>query len=159
MKPRIEFLTKKKLIGKHIHMSFANNQTAILWRNFMPLRNKISNKIGSALYSLEVYPPFFFDHFDSAAGFDKWAAIEVTNFDMIPEGMETLVLPAGLYAVFIHKGPASTGPATYQYIFETWLPGADVVLDQRPHLAVMGEKYRQDSPESEEEIWIPVQYK
>jgi AraC family transcriptional regulator len=44
---------------------------------------------------------------------------------MIPEGMETLVLPAGLYAVFIHKGPASTGPATYQYIFETWLPGAD----------------------------------
>ena len=159
MQPRIEMLSEKKLVGKRIRVSFTDNQTAVLWRSFMPLQKEINNKMGTELYSLEVYPPFFFDHFNPTHTFDKWAAIAVTSFDRVPAGLETLILPAGLYAVFLHKGPASSGPATYRYIFETWLSVADVVLDQRPHFAVMGEKYQQDSPASEEEIWIPVQHK
>jgi AraC family transcriptional regulator len=159
MQPRIEMLSEKKLVGKRIRMSFADNQTAALWRSFMPLKKDIHNKTGTELYSLEVYPPGFFDHFNPADTFDKWAAIPVNDFEMVPAGLETIILPSGLYAVFLHKGPASNGPETYRHIFETWLPGADVVLDQRPHFAVMGEKYQQDSPSSEEEIWIPVYHK
>jgi AraC family transcriptional regulator len=64
-----------------------------------------------------------------------------------------------MYAVFIHKGPASKGPETYNYIFGTWLPGSDYILDSRPHFALMGEKYKNDDPASEEEIWIPVKLK
>jgi AraC family transcriptional regulator len=29
-------------------------------------------------------------------------------------------------------------------------------LDQRPHVEVMGEKYKNNDPDSEEEIWIPI---
>ncbi len=53
-------------------------------------------------------------------------------------------------------GPASKGPETYRNIFETWLPASGYVLDNRPHFAVMGEKYRNEDPDSEEEIWIPI---
>ncbi len=159
MNPRIEILSEKKLIGKRIKMSFSENKTGDLWRSFMPGRKEIQNTIGSELYSLEVYPPNYFNNFDPNIPFEKWAAIEVTSFDAIPNEMETIVIPAGLYAVFLHKGPASEGAKTYEYIFRTWIPNSGYILDERPHFAVMGEKYKQGDPDSEEDIWIPVRRK
>jgi AraC family transcriptional regulator len=159
MQPRIEKLTEKKLVGKRTRMSLASNKTAELWRNFMTGRREIKNSIGSELYSVEVYEPLYFNNFYPQSEFDKWAAVEVTDFDTIPEEMEMLTLTAGLYAVFLHKGPASAGPKTYQYIFGTWLPNSDFLLDSRPHVAVMGEKYKQEDSGSEEELWIPVKPK
>lgn len=153
---RLETLPEKKLIGKSGRMSFANNHTAELWRSLIPRRKEITNSIGSELYSAEVYPPNFFDQFNPAAVFDKWALIEVTDFNTVPEDMETMIFPEGLYAVFLHKGPASEGPRTYQYIFQTWLPASGYILDERPHFAVMGERYKHEEADSEEEIWIPV---
>lgn len=138
MVPRIEILSEKKLVGKRIKMSFSNNRTGELWQTFMPVRRYIKNNIGTELYSIEVYKPKFFDHFNPETEFDKWAAIEVTSFDTVPEGMEVIILPGGLYAVFVHKGPASIGPGTYQYIFATWLPASGFILDNRPHFAIMG---------------------
>ncbi len=153
---RIEILKEKKLIGNCIKMSFSNNRTSELWRNFMPRRKEITNAIGTELYSAEVYEPGFFDTFDATKEFYKWAAIEVKDIDIVPEGMDTILFPTGLYAVFLHKGPASDGPKTSNYIFRTWLPASDYKLDSRPHFAVMGEKYRHEDANSEEEIWIPI---
>lgn len=159
IQPRIETLPEKKFVGKRMRMSFSKNKTYDLWRNFMPRRREIKNNISVDLFSIEIYPRQFFDNFNPDAEFEKWAAIEVTEFDQIPDGMETLVSPQGLYAVFVHKGPASTGAKTYRYIFETWLPNSQFLLDNRPHLAVMGETYKKDDPASEEELWIPVKPK
>jgi AraC family transcriptional regulator len=159
MQPRIEMLPEKNLIGKRTSMSFTHNKTFELWRSFMPRRKEIQNTVGTELYSVEVYHPSFFDPFDAAAQFEKWAAVEVTDFDTVPAGMETLVFPTGMYAVFLHKGPAAEAAQTYRYIFATWLPGSGYVIDNRPHFAVMGEKHKKDDPASEEEIWIPVRQK
>ena len=159
MEPRIETIAGKKVAGHRMSMSFAGNRTQELWRNFMSKRNEIQNIVGNDLYSIEVYPPVNFNNFNPGTVFEKWAAVEVTDCHMIPEGMETMILKAGLYAVFTHVGPASTGFRTYQYIFETWLPGSDYNLDDRPHFAVMGEAYKNEDPESREEIWIPVKLK
>lgn len=156
MKPGIETLTEKKFVGKRMAMSFSNNKTFELWRSFMPMRKEIQNQIGTKLYSIEVYPPCFFDDFNPGAEFEKWAALEVTEVQSVPTGLETITSPAGLYAVFVHKGPASDGPKTYEYIFATWLPESEHVLDNRPHFAIMGEKYKSEDPNSEEEIWIPI---
>jgi AraC family transcriptional regulator len=156
LEPRIEILPEKKFVGKRIKMSFSNNQTHELWKSFMPSRREIKNNIGSDLYSVEVYEPLYFKNFNPEKEFDKWAVVEVTDFETVPEDMETLISPRGLYAVFLHKGAASKGPETYQYIFGTWLPASDFLLDNRPHFAVMGEKYKNDDPDSEEEVWIPV---
>jgi AraC family transcriptional regulator len=157
MQPRIETLKEKKLAGKRLRMSFTRNQTFQLWRSFMPERKKIRNMAGPDLYSVEVYDnPLFFSNFSPAAEFEKWAAAEVTSFDDIPEGMEPLTLPQGLYAVFTHVGPASEGHKTYEQIFGSWLPASGYVVDDRPHFALMGDKYLHEDPASEEEIWIPV---
>jgi AraC family transcriptional regulator len=140
-------------------MSFSANKTFELWRNFMPDRDKIKYKAGKELYSLEVYPDSYFDNFNPGRVFEKWAAAEVSDYEEPPAGMERLIVPSGIYAVFIHKGPASEGPKTYEYIFRQWLPKSDYRLDNRPHMAVMGEKYNRDSSFSEEEIRIPVKPK
>ncbi|MES2386854.1 MAG: GyrI-like domain-containing protein [Bacteroidota bacterium] len=159
LQPRIELKAEKKLVGKHITMSFIDNKTFGLWSSFMPGRKEIINNIGSELYSSEVFPMNHFVNFNPENEFEKWAAVEVTDFNNVPEGMDTLTSPEGLYAVFTYKGPASEGTKAYHYIFMEWLPKSDYEVDERPHFAVMGEKYKHDDPENEEELWLPIRVK
>lgn len=150
----------KNLIGMHLAMSMANNKTTELWRGFMPRRKEIANAVGTDLFSMQVYPAGYnFEVFDHHATFEKWAAIEVSDVDTIPDGMEYFTLQAGLYAVFLHRGPASEGERTFRYIFETWLPASGYQLDNRPHFELLGAKYKNNQPDSEEEIWIPIKIK
>ena len=90
--------------------------------------------------------------------FEKWAAIEVSNFDNVPDEMETYTLESGLYAVFNYKG-LNTDNRIFIYIFGTWLPNSDYLIDGRPHFEVLGDKYRNGDSSSEEEIWIPIKPK
>lgn len=108
------------------------------------------------LISLQIYPPGF--DFSPNTQFEKWAAIEVSDFEHVPDGMESLLLPEGLYAVFHYKG-SSMDTRIFQYIFGEWLPKSGYQLNNRPHFEVLGEKYKNASPDSEEEIWIPVKLK
>lgn len=160
MQPEIQTLAEKKLVGIKMSMSLADNKTGLLWQGFMPRHKEIINKLNNDLISMQVYPSIaYFESFNPEVIFTKWAAVEVTDFENIPSGMETFLLQGGLYAVFLHKGAASTGAATFQYIFGTWLPGSEYLLDDRPHFEVLGKKYKNDSPDSEEKIWIPIKLK
>jgi len=158
MTPRIENLIEKKLIGKRLTMSLVDNKTGELWRNFMPNRRFIINNLTNDMISLQVYKPSHFANFNPKNEFEKWALVEVSNFDNVPNDMETFTLAGGLYAVFDYKG-LSTDSSIFQYIYGTWLPNSEYDLDDRPHFEVLGEKYKNNDPNSEEEIWIPVQPK
>ena len=72
--------------------------------------------------------------------------------------MERILLPASVYAVFDYKG-LSTDTSIFQYIFGAWLPSSPYVLDQRPHFEVLGEKYKNNDVNSEEQIYIPIKSK
>lgn len=138
-------------------MSFADNQTQELWRNFMQKRKLIGQVVGPELYSVEVFNnPRFFQDFNPRQTFEKWAAVRVSDLDAVPESMEALIIPPGRYAVFQYRGKGSEAAPTYQYIFGSWLPNSGFVLDDRPHFALMGEQYKNEDPDSEEELWIPV---
>lgn len=140
-----------------MRMNLADNKTTELWRSFMPHRKEIGNNLTNDLFSMQLYDsPAYFRDFNPETSFEKWAAVEVADFDSIPEGMEACTLKGGLYAVFIHKGPAKAFAGTFQYIFGTWLPTSGYILDNRPHFEILGAKYKNDQPDSEEEIWIPI---
>lgn len=153
---RIVDSPERKLVGIHLTMSLVQNQTGRLWSMFMPRRNEISNAIRPELFSLQIYDEQYFQSFNPGNTFEKWAAVEVKNFESIPSGMEILIVPAGKYAVFHYIGRSTEGAKAFQYIFQTWLPGSGFTLDQRPHFELLGERYKNDDPTSEEEIWIPV---
>ncbi|MCY1527848.1 GyrI-like small molecule binding domain protein [compost metagenome] len=158
MNPRIEKLNEKKLVGKRLTMSFANYRIAELWKSFTPKRKEITNQLTGDLISLVVYQPTHFTNFSPANEFERWAAVEVTNFDHVPAELETFILADGLYAIFHYKG-LNSDPSFFQYIMGTWLPNSDYILDNRPHFEVLGDKYKNNDPTSEEEIWIPIKLK
>ena len=157
MQPRIVTQKERKLIGKKLRMSLRNNRTSELWRSFMPDRMKIKNRLSNDLISMSVYEGTL-QNGNMDEEFEKWAAIEVDDFNEIPEGMERFVLIPGLYAVFDYKG-LNTDNSIFVYIFTEWQPGSKYDLDARPHFEILGEKYKNNDAESEEQIWIPIRLK
>lgn len=158
MIPGIETINEKKLVGKRLSMSFTDYRVAELWQSFMPHLKEINNMLSTKLISMAVYSPRHFTDFSPDNLFEKWAAVEVADFDNVPEGMETCIVSAGAYAVLKYKGLSSDN-SVFQYIHNSWLPASDYILDNRPHLEILGEKYKNNDPNSEEELWIPVKPK
>lgn len=157
MKPRIEIFPEKILVGKKLKMSLGQDRTAELWQSFIPHLKEIENREGADLLSMQIYDPSFdFRQFDSSVTLVKWAGATVTHLDEIPNGMESYIIPRGTYAVFLHRGAAQIAPRTFQYIFGSWLPNSEYLIDSRPHFELLGAKYKNNDPESEEEIWIPI---
>ena len=160
MNPLITTLASKKLVGMHMPTTLSQNNTPQLWKNFMPRRREILHKVNTDLISMQVFDKIpDMSTYDPSISFERWAAVEVSQFTEIPQGMDTYIMKGGLYAVFLHKGGPETGFKTFQYIFATWLPGSGYTLDAREHFECIGEKYKNDDPHSEEEIWIPIKTK
>jgi AraC family transcriptional regulator len=150
---------ERLLAGKHVRMSLAENKTALLWKSFLPLKDKIQDRTGTERFSAARYSKDYFNAFDPHAEFDKWACVEVSSFDKLADELETFIIPKGLYAVFFYKGLPSEGAAFFRYIFSEWLPSSGFEIDERPHFEILGAKYKNDSPDSEEEVWIPIKTK
>lgn len=159
MQPRIETFPETKLTGLKTELSYIKNTTVQLWQSFRPKVKSVLDKTDSSLYSVEIYPSDFFLNFDPARTFEKWAAVNFKAGEPDVEDLQTLIIPEGLYAVFIHDGPASAAASTYQFVFNSWIPESEYELDHRPHMAIMPENYRPDDPNAQEEIWIPIRKK
>ena len=154
---QLVLMTGKKLIGKRLKMSLSNDRTYELWHNFMPRRAEIRKKKNSDLICMQIYNPTLdFNDFSPETEFEKWAAIEVSDFDAVPEGMETYTTKAGLYFSTIFKGTPQEFSELYKYIITKWLPEKKFKLDQREHFQILGEKYKNNDPNSEEEVFIPL---
>lgn len=160
MEPRIETIPAKKLVGQNISMSLTNNKTLELFRGFMPRRYEVKHLLNTDVICMQVYDAGFnFMEFMPQTIHQKWAAVEVSEFDEIPAGMDTFELAGGSYAVFRFKGTAATFGPTFNYIFNTWLPASVYETDTRPHFEVLGAKYKNNHPDSEEDIYVPIKLK
>lgn len=153
--PEILEIPGKQLIGIQLTMSVANNQTQKLWSSFMPRLQEIGERTNNEFISLQQYDIDYYTSFDPTRTFTKWAAVEVNEVQEIPSGMEHLELVGGLYAVFHYKGMPGD-PGIFQFIYGSWLPSSGYELDHRPHFELIGPKYRKDSADSEEDLYIPI---
>jgi len=158
MEPKIITIEDKKLIGQKITTSLADDKTVAMWQKFMPRRKEIKNNRNSGYYSIQVYDEkVTLENFKNTTLIEKWAAVEVSDYDHIPNEMDTYTLEGGLFAVFIHIGPINIFHDTMNYIMHTWLPNSGYELDSRDIFMNMGKKYLGPfHPKSEEEVWIPI---
>ncbi len=154
IKPEILELEAKKLIGMSLQMSLTENKTYQLFSSFMPRRMELNRLNKNEVLDLRVYTKDYFKQFNPANPFVKWALVEVTDFEHLPEGMQAFELQGGTYAVFKVKG--SQGPALFQYIFGTWLPQSAYTLDDRPHFEILQATGKPNDPETDEYYYIPV---
>lgn len=157
MVPMIKLHLPQLLVGIRQEMTFSDDLSVPMWQRFMPRRHEITNRLGEDLYSVQLYPEGF--DFGLRSKFTKWATMPVKENGPIPEGMEVLRIPEGLYAVFTYQGiPANAAPF-FKSIFTEWLPLSDYVLDNRPHFEILGSLYKHNDPTSQETVWIPVKLK
>jgi AraC family transcriptional regulator len=157
MQAQIIHIQQKKLIGRHLQMSLADHKTYQLWHSFMKEIKAFPIFNSRDKFSLQLYDESL-RLGDMGQKFEKWAAVEVSNDEVIPDNMEVFIIPAGRYAVFHYQG-LSTDHQIYIDIFTSWLPQSSYVLDDRPHFEILGQKYKNDDPQSEEDIWIPIKAK
>ncbi|WP_438966726.1 GyrI-like domain-containing protein [Flavobacterium sp.] len=155
---RTETISIKKTIGFSTQTSLANDKTVEIWQLLMPRLKEVSNAKNADLISLQVYDKSSLQEFTQETEFKKYALIEVKNYDIIPNDFEKFEIPAGKYAVFLHKGTSAEFYKTSNFIFGEWLPNSDYSLDDRPHFEILGDAYKgHTNPENEEEVWIPIQ--
>ncbi len=157
MKAQILTLPEKYLVGMRIETSAANDKARELWQNFIPHLSHISNRVDTNFYSVQNYDKSMkFEDFTAQTIFEKWAAVEVPDLKTVPEGLEPYTLSGGKYAVFTHRGPASTFMKTWKSIFFEWLPASDYQLDNRAHFEILSQDYRPDDPQAREDVYIPI---
>ena len=156
MQIKIILILPKKIAGIRRTATFETNNMVIreIWPAFMKCKNQIKNQVSSWLFSIQIFDNSFPDE---KTKFEKWAAVEVNDFESVPENFDTLEIQGGLYAVFIHKGTASM--STNNFIFNEWLPNSKYIFDNREQFEIMPPNYHPDDPEAEEEIWIPIKEK
>lgn len=159
MNPSIIQLQSKTLIGVHQTMSLIDNKTGELWKSFRPRVKEISNRVSTDFYSLQIYDSSYFNEFNPAKDFIKWAGVEVNKTDSIPTEMAELLIPSGLYAVFHYVGNQKNASNFFSEIFNDWLPKSEYHLDNRPHFEILGSKYKNGDTKSEEDVWIPIRLK
>lgn len=153
---RSETVSQRTLTGLRIRMSFSEDRTSELWRNFRMRLAEFVDPAETELFSVRIYDRgTLFDRVSPDMKFDKWAAIEMRG-SAVPEGLEMITLPEGDYAVFSHRGLPSTAPQTFRYIYSQWLPSSGSVVDDKPHFEILPKGWEPTDPNAEETIWLPI---
>lgn len=124
----------------------------LLWQRFAPMLGHVPGQHGHDSYGV-CYNP------DGQGAFDYLAGVEVTGTATLPEGFTRLVLAPQHYAVFEHRGSLQGLKATFDAIFEQWLPASG----ERQADAAVFERYPANydpaAPQALMEIWIPLERK
>lgn len=149
LNPQIRQLPALKVIGLQIRFNRAGSpQIAQLWTRFL----QRSSELGRAGRHVGVVLA------DPQAGEMRYLAGVVQWEDTLqPEDMITAEVPAGKYAVFIHRGPVQRLGETMTAIFRDWLPRSGYRHGGGPEVELYDDRFRPDSDDSEMEICVPIQ--
>lgn len=158
--PKIVEIKDRELIGMRVRTTLSENKTFELWQKFKPRVKDIKDRSDTDFYSVQIFEKGLkLEQLTPQTEFEKWAAVQVENFDNIPDKLEVLTIPNGKYAVFIHHGTPQEFAKTSAFIYGVWLPTSEFELDERPHFEIMSADYRPNDPNAEEEVWIPIRKK
>ncbi|WP_160687604.1 effector binding domain-containing protein [Clostridium sp. C2-6-12] len=89
-------------------------------------------------------------------GITYTACVEVSTADVIPEGMVKDIIPAGTYAAFTHVGPTENLDQTFRYAYTEGLKNEKLIPKGDYDIEVYDERYKEGSPDSKLDIYIPV---
>jgi AraC family transcriptional regulator len=124
------------------------------WKQLMEKWEDILHKPDSPrVFGLEKYSS---SEMHRPNGITYTACVEVSNSDLIPEGTVQALIPAGTYAVFTHAGPTENLDQTFSYAYTKGLAKENLELAGEFDIEVYDHRYKEGSPDSELDIYIPV---
>ena len=136
------------VVGPAIRCTF-NDPSEIpnLWRTFNDREAEVADT-PSAAYGV------CFDGDDT--GFSYLAGMEPTAGRAVPDGMQSLTIPAQRYAVFTHSGHISDLPKTVYSIWNKALAEAGLSAAKAPDFELYDKRFNVETGRGEVEIWIPI---
>lgn len=154
IEPEVVELDSIFLVGLAVLEGCSPTVITRLWAHFPQEIASIPNRIIPERYYQVVFWP---DQYDLDGSF-LMCAVEVTDLNRINLNLVGKHLPPARYLRFIHKGLSCKVGLTYKYIYESWLSRSDYRLSLPYNFELYGEKFLgPDNPESESEIYIPVE--
>lgn len=155
MEPKFVETEEFKVIGM---MANFNDDTKKgipdLWSVFAPRMGEIAARIEGTTYGV-CFPTALDDE-----NFDYMAAVPVSNFDAVPEGMVARTVPAHKFAVFTHKtGEDSLHndlQKSVQYIWGTWLPNSSYEHAKVPDFELYDGRMDPMTGKGEFDLYLPV---
>jgi AraC family transcriptional regulator len=89
--------------------------------------------------------------------FEYMCGIEVDAFDALPAGMGRMRVPAQHYAVFVHEGHVDGLRATWDAIWNDWLPRSGIHPADTPDFELYDDRFDRETGRGVIEIWFPIQ--
>jgi AraC family transcriptional regulator len=120
-----------------------------LWQQLVPHLGKIPGQKNEVTYGVGF-------NFDKEGGFDYIAGVEISKLDDLPDTYSWVEIQPQYYAVFEHKGPLTSLPQTFRYIFDTWLPQSGHQGTDSPEFERYSEDFNPKLNTGELEIWLPI---
>lgn len=156
MEPKIMTIKEIKVAGPKIRSTPENGQNFIqvpqFWQKFLKEKGweKIPNKTERAA-SFGICT-----NMHENGDFDYMIGYEVKDFSKIPDGMGSLIIPAGKYAVFTAKGKIPEKiQEVWKYIYSDWFKSSGYERADTEDFELY-EEARVNLPEPETDIYIPI---
>jgi AraC family transcriptional regulator len=153
MKPRFETRPAFSIVGLKYLGANKNNQIPGLWDVFAHRSKEISHRINKE----ESYGVIV--NMDKLSGqFDYYAGVAVAQPFEIPEGMQSIEIPAQNYAIFDCTLP--TLMKTIGQVYSEWLPDSNFARTSGPEFELYDQRWHAGPDGSQEmSICIPVEKK
>jgi predicted transcriptional regulator YdeE/DNA-binding transcriptional MerR regulator len=134
-------------VGKNEHQEISQ-----MWGRLNPRHDEIPNLLEGEAFGLCVMLN------DADPGvFEYVAGFPVAGDPQPPPGMVARSVPAQKYAVFTHRGPLEALKDTFSYVYQVWLPQSGCQHAGIMDMEVYGEKFKAFAPDSELEIYLPIE--
>jgi AraC family transcriptional regulator len=152
MEPEIVTRSEMNVIGTAHQYQEEDMDLEMWWSAFQHSVYQITNRIGTDAFG--IYEEYH--ESESSVGFSYICAVEVSDFDNVPEGMISRVIPEQMYAVFRHRGSLSFLPETLKYIWGSWLPKSNYEYVEKPDFELYAPGTQPEDPDHILFLYIPV---
>ena len=140
------------IVGLGERYTFETNQgIPSQWQRFRPYIGNIAGQIGGTTYGVCC-------NSDGAGHFEYVAGVEVSGFPKLPGELSRIRIPEQRYAVFSHRGHASTMRSTVYTIWNKWLPASGYEVADTPDFERYDENFDAKSGRGTIEIWLPIRH-
>ena len=125
-----------------------------LWDAFSKRMKEVQGRIGRASYGIIYSRPE--KERSHPHELQYIAGAQVRPSAAVPNGMISHTIPAGTFAVFLHRGPIQNIDETCYEIYRVWLPQAKWKHTDIADVEVYDERFECEGENSEFEYWISV---
>jgi predicted transcriptional regulator YdeE len=135
--------------GSRCQYAFANSARGIAeqWQQFHAI-GQIPAQLGAKRYGVMCG--------ENPGGFEDMCGVEVESFAQLPVSLGRMRIAEQQYAIFAHRGHASTIQETWNRIRNDWLPGSGYQSAHKPDFEVYDQQYEAVVGDGFIEIWLSI---